>query len=40
MAQPAKLNAANLNEDWLAVIVGLAVLALVLLGVIPGSVIP
>ncbi len=35
MAQPAKLN-----EDWLAVIVGLALLALVLLGVIPGSVIP
>jgi len=29
-----------MNEDWLAVIVGLALLALVLLGVIPGSVIP
>jgi hypothetical protein len=28
------------NEDWLAVIVGLALLALVLLGAIPGSVIP
>jgi hypothetical protein len=28
------------NEDWLAVIVGLALLALVLVGVIPGSVIP
>jgi hypothetical protein len=29
-----------MNEDWLAVIVGLALLALVLLGAIPGSVIP
>jgi hypothetical protein len=29
-----------MNEDWLAVIVGLALLALVLVGVIPGSVIP
>jgi hypothetical protein len=28
------------NEDWLAVIVGLALLALVLLGALPGSVIP
>jgi hypothetical protein len=28
------------NEDWLAVIVGLALLALVLVGVVPGSVIP
>jgi hypothetical protein len=28
------------NEDWLAVIVGLALLALVLAGVIPGGVIP
>jgi len=28
-----------MNEDWLAVIVGLALLALVLLGAIPGSVI-
>lgn len=35
MSQPAKLN-----EDWLAVIVGLTLLALVLLGAIPGSVIP
>ncbi|MDT5017923.1 MAG: hypothetical protein QOD39_4083 [Mycobacterium sp.] len=31
---------APMNEDWLAVIVGLALLALVLLGAIPGSVIP
>ncbi len=30
----------RMNEDWLAVIVGLALLALVLLGAIPGSVIP
>jgi hypothetical protein len=28
------------NEDWLAVIAGLTLLALVLLGAIPGSVIP
>jgi hypothetical protein len=28
------------NEDWLAVIVGLALLALVLAGAIPGGVIP
>lgn len=31
---------ASVNEDWLAVIVGLALLALVLAGAIPGSVIP
>ena len=31
---------ARMNEDWLAVIVGLALLALVLAGAIPGSVIP
>jgi hypothetical protein len=30
----------RMNEDWLAVIVGLSLLALVLLGAIPGSVIP
>jgi len=30
----------TIGEDWLAVIVGLALLALVLLGAIPGSVIP
>jgi hypothetical protein len=30
----------TINEDWLAVIVGLALLALVLVGAIPGSVIP
>jgi translation elongation factor EF-1alpha len=30
----------KINEDWLAVIVGLALLALVLVGAIPGSVIP
>jgi hypothetical protein len=29
-----------MNEDWLAVIVGLALLALVIVGAIPGSVIP
>jgi hypothetical protein len=29
-----------MNEDWLAVIVGLALLALVLVGAIPSSVIP
>ncbi|WP_216713032.1 cytochrome c biogenesis protein ResB [Mycolicibacterium rhodesiae] len=29
-----------MNEDWLAVIVGLALLTLVLIGAIPGSVIP
>jgi hypothetical protein len=29
-----------MNEDWLAVVVGLALLALVLVGAIPGSVIP
>jgi hypothetical protein len=28
------------NEDWLAVIVGLILLTLVLVGAIPGSVIP
>ncbi|TGB45562.1 cytochrome c biogenesis protein ResB [Mycolicibacterium fortuitum] len=30
----------RVNEDWLAVIVGLTLLALVLVGAIPGSVIP
>jgi hypothetical protein len=30
----------KINEDWLAVIVGLALLALVLVDAIPGSVIP
>ena len=30
----------KINEDWLAVIVGLALLAFVLVGAIPGSVIP
>lgn len=29
-----------MNEDWLAVIVGLALVVLVLVGAIPGSVIP
>jgi hypothetical protein len=29
-----------MNEDWLAVIVGLALLSLVLLGAIPAGVIP
>jgi uncharacterized integral membrane protein len=34
------MNVSRMNEDWLAVIVGLALLALVLVGAIPGSVIP
>ena len=34
------LRFARMNEDWLAVIVGLALLVLVLVGAIPGSVIP
>jgi hypothetical protein len=29
-----------MNEDWLAVVVGLALLALVLAGALPGGVIP
>jgi hypothetical protein len=29
-----------MNEDWLAVVVGLGLLVLVLVGAIPGSVIP
>jgi uncharacterized integral membrane protein len=29
-----------MNEDWLAVVVGLVLLVLVLVGAIPGSVIP
>jgi hypothetical protein len=29
-----------MNEDWLAVIVGLTLLVLVLVGAIPGSLIP
>jgi len=29
-----------MNEDWLAVIVGLALLVLVIVGALPGSVIP
>jgi hypothetical protein len=34
------LDSGCMNEDWLAVIVGLAILTLVLVGAIPGSVIP
>ncbi|ABK73107.1 hypothetical protein LI99_02185 [Mycolicibacterium smegmatis] len=30
----------RVNEDWLAVIVGLALLGLILAGAVPGSVIP
>ncbi|MCG5432057.1 cytochrome c biogenesis protein ResB [Mycobacterium sp. MYCO198283] len=30
----------TLNEDWLAVAAGLVLLALILVGAIPGSVIP
>ncbi len=37
---PAAGRARQINEDWLAVIVGLALLALVLVGALPGSVIP
>ncbi len=45
MADPQDATAVTgrtrqLNEDWLAVIVGLALLALVLVGALPGSVIP
>jgi hypothetical protein len=29
-----------MNEDWLAVVVGLTLLVVVLIGAIPGSVIP
>jgi hypothetical protein len=39
-ATPAAGRALQINEDWLAVIVGLALLALVLVGALPGSVIP
>lgn len=30
----------SVNEDWLAVIVGLSLLVLVLVGAIPGSIVP
>ena len=41
MTPVSRLNTVpRMNEDWLAVITGLALLALVLLGAIPGSVIP
>lgn len=40
MADDSVPRRARINEDWLAVIVGLALLALVLVGAIPGSVIP
>lgn len=30
----------SVNEDWLAVIVGLTLLVLVLVGAIPGSIVP
>lgn len=33
-------RAVQLNEDWLATIVGLALLALVLVGAIPGWLVP
>lgn len=36
----AALRTRALNEDWLATVVGLALLALVLLGAIPGWVVP
>ena len=39
-APPVTGRTRALNEDWLAVIVGLALLALVLVGALPGSVIP
>ncbi|WP_166659572.1 hypothetical protein [Glycomyces sp. NRRL B-16210] len=37
---PEKAGRTAINEDWAAVIVGLALLALVLIGVIPEGVIP
>jgi hypothetical protein len=40
LAAAAGVTVARMNEDWLAVIVGLALLVLVLVGAIPGSVIP
>lgn len=39
-ARSALTYGPRMNEDWLAVIVGLTLLALVLVGAIPGSVIP
>lgn len=39
-APRAPVRSASMNEDWLAVIVGLTLLALVLIGAIPGNVIP
>lgn len=38
--EPAAQRRTALNEDWAATIVGLALLALVLLGVIPGWLVP
>lgn len=38
--QPDAAGKFSVNEDWLAVIVGLSLLALVLLGVIPQGLIP
>ncbi|EJZ05614.1 hypothetical protein [Mycolicibacterium vaccae] len=40
MPEPQDSTPRRLNEDWLAVIVGLTLLALVLVGAIPGSLIP
>lgn len=39
-APPAKSGGSWLNEDWIATILGLIILALVLTGVIPQGVIP
>jgi hypothetical protein len=38
--QPETPRRFSVNEDWLAVIVGLTLLVLVLINAIPGSVIP
>jgi uncharacterized integral membrane protein len=38
--RPPGATFARMNEDWLAVIVGLTLLVLVLVGAIPASVIP
>jgi hypothetical protein len=40
MSDQHETSPRRLSEDWLAVVVGLSLLALVLVGAIPGSVIP
>ncbi|WP_280985243.1 hypothetical protein [Gordonia araii] len=39
-SQEAQPRTRRLNEDWLATIVGLTILALVLVGAIPGGLVP